>query len=61
MSSPAKPTVLLLPGLMCDAYVWKDQVPALQAAGYRVVVADLRGSDSLRDMAHQALAATTTR
>ncbi len=52
-----KPTVLLLPGLMCDAAVWRAQVPALAAAGYAVAIPDFRGQGSLNDMARVALAA----
>jgi pimeloyl-ACP methyl ester carboxylesterase len=32
--------VILLPGLASDAALWRDQIPALQAAGHAVHVAD---------------------
>lgn len=37
------PLVLLLHGFPTYWYTWRDQVPALAAAGYRVVAMDLRG------------------
>jgi pimeloyl-ACP methyl ester carboxylesterase len=37
------PAVFLLHGFPGSAYTWRHQVPALVAAGYRVVVPDLRG------------------
>src|SRR5947209_310987 len=37
------PPVLLLHGFPASSYVWRHQVPALTAAGYRVVAPDLRG------------------
>lgn len=37
------PTVLLLHSTVCDRRMWDSQVPALVAAGYRAVRADLRG------------------
>ena len=33
--------LVLLPGLACDESLWRDQVPALRAAGYRVAVSDV--------------------
>jgi pimeloyl-ACP methyl ester carboxylesterase len=33
--------VILLPGLACDGELWRDQVPALQAAGHEVRVSDV--------------------
>lgn len=30
--------IVLLPGLACDESLWRDQVPALRAAGHRVAV-----------------------
>lgn len=49
-----RPTVLLLPGLLCDARLWRDQVVAL-ADRYAVAVADLTLDDSLGGMAERAL------
>jgi pimeloyl-ACP methyl ester carboxylesterase len=37
------PGVLLLHGFPDSSYVWRNQVPALVKAGYRVIVPDLRG------------------
>jgi pimeloyl-ACP methyl ester carboxylesterase len=37
------PAVLLLHGFPDSSYLWRHQVPALRAAGYRVVAPDLRG------------------
>ena len=45
-----KPTLLLLPGLMCDAAVWQPQVQALSATTHCVVI-DYALRDSLTDMA----------
>lgn len=39
----AGPDVLLIHGFPDDAAVWRRQVPALVAAGYRVIVPDMRG------------------
>ena len=51
-----RPTLLLLPGLLCDARLWRDQVAAL-AGRARCIVADLTREDSLGGMADRALAA----
>jgi pimeloyl-ACP methyl ester carboxylesterase len=51
-----RPVLLLLPGLLCDARLWRDQVAALSGA-VRCVVADLTHDDSLAAMAERALAA----
>ena len=37
------PAVVLLHGFPGLAYTWRHQIPALAAAGYRVIVPDLRG------------------
>jgi pimeloyl-ACP methyl ester carboxylesterase len=47
------PTLLLLPGLLCDGRLWRDQVAGL--AGTRCVVADLTHDDSISAMASRAL------
>jgi pimeloyl-ACP methyl ester carboxylesterase len=47
-------TLLLLPGLLCDATVWLAQQSALQPHAY-CVVADYGNSASLADMAERAL------
>ncbi|EFJ13514.1 hypothetical protein SELMODRAFT_181715 [Selaginella moellendorffii] len=41
--SPGNPVVLLLHGFPELWYSWRHQMPALAAAGYRVVAPDLRG------------------
>jgi len=48
-------TLLLLPGLLCDARLWRDQIEAFSASR-RVVVARLTGHDSIGAMAEAALA-----
>ncbi|MGX9963622.1 alpha/beta fold hydrolase [Roseomonas sp. F4] len=53
MSLPT--TLLLLPGLLCDARLWRDQVAALPA-GLDHRVADLTQDDTMSAMAARALA-----
>lgn len=49
--------IVLLPGLACDAALWREQIPALCAAGHRVVVADVaERHPSLPEMARALLA-----
>ncbi len=50
-----KPLLLLLPGLTCDAAVWRAQIAAFGAA-YEVRVPDFSGFDSFDGMAEAALA-----
>jgi pimeloyl-ACP methyl ester carboxylesterase len=50
------PALLLLPGLLCDARLWRDQVAALAPLA-RPVVADLTLDDRVEAMAARALAA----
>ncbi len=51
------PTVFLLPGLACDARVWRDAIPPLVAAGHRVQVSDVHARfDTLPEMAAALLA-----
>ncbi len=52
--------LLLMPGLLCDACLWRDQMPAL-APHARVQVADLTLDDTLDAMAHRALATMPAR
>ncbi|MFN9334910.1 MAG: alpha/beta fold hydrolase, partial [Alphaproteobacteria bacterium] len=47
-------TLLLLPGMLCDARLWRDQIEAF-GASHRVVVACLTGHDSIAAMAEAAL------
>ena len=55
--SEAATTVLMLPGLLCDADVWEPQIASL--TGVRCVVPDYRAADSIVRMAEIALAAAT--
>ena len=48
----AGPAIVLLHGFPGLAYTWRHQIPALAAAGYRVIVPDLRGY-GLSDMPAQ--------
>jgi len=50
----ARPHLLLLPGLACDAVVWKHQVRALGGSA-TVQVIDYGASDSIEEMARVAL------
>lgn len=50
-----KTSILLLPGLLCDAALWAHQVDALSAQ-YDCVVADMTQDDSLSGMASRAIA-----
>lgn len=50
-----KPLLLLLPGLMCDAGVWRAQIAAFEA-DHEVRVPDFFGLDSFDAMAKAALA-----
>jgi pimeloyl-ACP methyl ester carboxylesterase len=51
----AKPLLLLLPGLTCDAAVWRAQIAAFEA-DYDVRVPDFHGLESFDAMAEEALA-----
>jgi pimeloyl-ACP methyl ester carboxylesterase len=55
MPTPSRPILLLLPGLMCDAGIWRDQATAL-GGDYDVRIPDFFGLESLQDMARAALA-----
>jgi pimeloyl-ACP methyl ester carboxylesterase len=57
MPHPARPVLLLLPGLMCDAGIWRAQIEALGGA-WDVRVPDFFGLDSMEAMAAAALALT---
>ncbi|MBI0434062.1 alpha/beta fold hydrolase [Roseomonas sp. KE0001] len=57
---PARHDLLLLPGLLCDGRLWRDQVAGL--AGLAACqVADLTRDDTLHGMAARALAAAPPR
>jgi pimeloyl-ACP methyl ester carboxylesterase len=51
---PAPPILLLLPGLLCDARLWRDQIEAMSPTT-RCIVADLTQDDNLAAMAARAL------
>jgi len=53
-------TLLLMPGLLCDGRLWRDQIAAL-AGRVQPRVADLASDDSLDAMARRALDATPGR
>lgn len=53
------PTLMLLPGLMCDAAVWEQQVAALKGKANCLIPA-WGQRDSLTAMAHQVLAEAPT-
>jgi pimeloyl-ACP methyl ester carboxylesterase len=50
-----RPLLLLLPGLTCDAAVWRAQIAAFEAA-YDIRIPDLSGFDSFDAMADATLA-----
>ncbi|HEY8368957.1 MAG TPA: alpha/beta fold hydrolase, partial [Thermodesulfobacteriota bacterium] len=49
-----RPLLVLVPGLLCDRDLWRDQIPALSAMA-EVRVPDLRPFDSIEDMARSIL------
>ncbi len=56
----AKPTLVLLPGLLCDADLWQAQIERF-GARCDIIVADLTRDDSLRGMAGRVLASAPPR
>jgi len=50
-----RPQLLLLPGLLNDAELWRDQISGLADVA-RCEVADLTRGETIREMAEQALA-----
>lgn len=50
-----RPTVLFIPGLLCDRRLWRDQIAALADVA-DAVVADVARDDSVEAMARRALA-----
>ena len=56
----AKPALILLPGLLCDAALWQAQIDRF-ADRFDLMVADLTRDDSLRGMAGRVLAAAPER
>jgi pimeloyl-ACP methyl ester carboxylesterase len=51
----AKPNLLLLPGLVCDARMWQPQIDHLAGDIGTAKVADLNGADSITALAASAL------
>lgn len=51
----ALPTLVLLPGLLCDDRLWKPQVDALSDVA-DIVIADMTRDETMADMAARALA-----
>lgn len=47
-------TLVLIPGLLCDAVVWQQQVASL-GADYDIRIADVTGFSSIADMANSLL------
>jgi pimeloyl-ACP methyl ester carboxylesterase len=50
-----RPALLLLPGLLCDARLWRDQADAL-ADGADIAVADVTADEDVEAMARRAMA-----
>ena len=49
-----KPTLVLLPGLLCDSALWQPQIKALEG-DVNILVADLTGHDNMPDLAKTVL------
>lgn len=49
-----KPSLVLLPGLLCDHALWQHQIKALEG-DINVIVADLTGHESIPDLAKAVL------
>jgi pimeloyl-ACP methyl ester carboxylesterase len=60
MENPTRQDLLLLPGLLCDARLWQDQIDGLADVA-TCQVADLTQDNSLRGMALRALATAPPR
>lgn len=54
MTPDPRPELVLLPGLLCDAELWRDQIAALEGEA-RVWCADLTRGESLEALAHGVL------
>ena len=54
-SRSGSPTVLLVHGMPDDGFIWRQQVPVLLAAGYRVIVPDTLGNGKSAKPADRAL------
>jgi pimeloyl-ACP methyl ester carboxylesterase len=55
-----KPTLVLLPGLLCDKALWQHQINAL-GDDVNVMVADLTGFESIEELANSVLSAAPER
>ncbi len=55
MTADPRPELVLLPGLLCDAALWRDQVAALEGEA-RVWCADLTKGETLEALAEDVLA-----
>ncbi|MFM2042392.1 MAG: hypothetical protein RLY86_968 [Pseudomonadota bacterium] len=51
------PTLVLIPGLLCDGRLWREQQAALAVTGRSVVIADITGADHVDAMADGILGA----
>ena len=60
MIAAMKPTLILVPGLLCDALVWKHQLAAFGAT-HALLVPELSNATSLGAMAQQVLDAAPAR
>jgi pimeloyl-ACP methyl ester carboxylesterase len=60
MTSRASTDLMLLPGFLCDADLWRDQVAGLADLA-RCQVADLTQGDSIAELARQTLALAPAR
>ena len=49
-------TLLMLPGHMCDARLWAEVAPALEAQGYQMHHADLTSTNTMEGLAADVLA-----
>jgi len=55
-----KPALILLPGLLCDAALWQNQIDRF-GQRFEIIVADLTRDDTLRGMAGRVLASAPPR
>lgn len=54
------PSLILLPGLLCDEALWAPQIAALADLA-RISVGDLTAADSIAEMARQILSGAPPR
>jgi pimeloyl-ACP methyl ester carboxylesterase len=60
LSRDDRPTLMLLPGLLCDETVWEPQIEAF-GTDWHIIVPDFRGRDSFDRMAELVLARAPAR